>query len=84
MTVSQYVLLTGTAVVVGEYRPLDGADGLWRRLPPLNSPLTAAAPGGFVLYGEALMAPAGLEGMEARGMRTMDVKWAFGVAEQPW
>ncbi|MFJ5235086.1 hypothetical protein ACIQBJ_34985 [Kitasatospora sp. NPDC088391] len=89
LTVGQRVLLAGgsvatEAVVVGEYRPLDGSDDLWRRLPLLNSPLNAATPAGFVLYGEALVAPAGLEAMEARGMRTMDARWAFGVAEQPW
>ncbi|GGQ99512.1 FtsX-like permease family protein [Kitasatospora griseola] len=89
LAVGQRVQLSGQtgateAVVVGEFEPLDGADDLWRELPLLNEPLDAAVPEGYIRYGQALVAPAGLEAMEARGSLSLSATWAFGVAQQPW
>ncbi|MFF0392822.1 hypothetical protein ACFYS8_29575 [Kitasatospora sp. NPDC004615] len=89
LTVGQRVKLEGQteateAVVVGEFEPLDGADDLWRELPLLNSPLYAPEPNGYVRYGQALVAPAGLEALEARGSLSVSATWAFQAAQQPW
>ncbi|MFJ5925460.1 hypothetical protein ACIQF6_22910 [Kitasatospora sp. NPDC092948] len=72
------------AVVVGEFEPLDGSDDLWRELPLLNEPMDAAVPNGYVRYGQAMVAPAALEAMEARGALSLSAVWVFGAAEQPW
>ncbi|MEV4557495.1 hypothetical protein AB0K51_10920 [Kitasatospora sp. NPDC049285] len=72
------------AVLVGVFEPLAGSDDLWRELPLLNAPLEAATPNGFVLYGQALVAPAGLEALEARGSLSLSASWVFGTAQQPW
>ncbi|KDN82730.1 hypothetical protein [Kitasatospora cheerisanensis] len=89
LRVGQQVLLSGPtgatgALVVGEFAPLDGADDLWRQLPLLNEPMDAAVPSGYVRYGQAMVAPAGLEALEARGSLSVSATWTFGVAEQPW
>ncbi|MFD8481993.1 hypothetical protein [Kitasatospora sp. NPDC059673] len=89
LTVGQRVWLEGQkgateAVVVGEFEPLDGADELWRELPLLNAPLDAAEPSGYIRYGQALVAPAGLEALEARGSLSVSATWAFRSEQQPW
>ncbi|MFD7645289.1 hypothetical protein ACFV4P_32075 [Kitasatospora sp. NPDC059795] len=89
LALGQRVMLEGQAgateaVVVGEFAPLDGSDDLWRELPLLNEPLDAPEPSGYIRYGQALVAPAGLEAMEARGSLSLSATWVFEAAQQPW
>ncbi|RKE21571.1 hypothetical protein [Streptomyces sp. TLI_171] len=89
LAVGQRVELAGStsvtgAVVVGVFEPLDGSDDLWRELPLLNAPLDAPVPSGHVRYGEAMVAPAALEAMEARGSLSLAATWVFWSAQQPW
>ncbi|MGW4382759.1 hypothetical protein [Kitasatospora sp. NPDC004531] len=89
LAVGQKVLMSGRtgateAVVVGEFAPLDGSDDLWRELPLLNEPMDAPEPNGYVRYGQAMVAPAGLEALEARGSLSLSATWAVEAAEQPW
>ncbi|MFF4345609.1 hypothetical protein ACFY00_37600 [Kitasatospora sp. NPDC001540] len=88
VSVGQRVALSGEkgfteAVVVGEFEPLEGADDLWRELPLLNSPMDSPVPHGYVRYGQAMVAPAGVEAMEARGSLTTAATWVFWLAEPP-
>ncbi|BAJ31217.1 MULTISPECIES: FtsX-like permease family protein [Kitasatospora] len=90
LKVGQHVFLAGDSratetVVVGEFEPLDAMDDLWRELPQLNSPMDVHIKDSvYIRYGQAMVAPAGLEAIEARGARTLDATWVFWTAEQPW
>ncbi|GLW57430.1 hypothetical protein [Kitasatospora phosalacinea] len=88
VSVGQQVSLVGAkgrteAVVVGEFEPLEGADDVWRELPLLNSPMDSPVLHGYVRYGQAMVAPAGVEAMEARGAPSTAAAWVFWLAEQP-